>query len=143
MKRPCITRSRPSSCSQNQLERPRETATSASAAPPASISRPAKIQRKPGESGLGARRSANSSTTPSGKSSRYGSRRSIAAAWRKPRSPRNAGEQALSLRGEDQVEELGPAGDTHLRVHLRQVLLDGLLAVSHHRADLRRGQALE
>src|SRR5438067_11454429 len=85
----------------------------------------------------------HASRTPSGKSSRYGSRRSIAAAWRKPRSPRNAGEPALSLRGEEQVEEVSPARDAHLRVHLRQVLLDGLLAVSHHRADLRRGQTLE
>src|SRR5438128_268839 len=47
------------------------------------------------------------------------------------------------LGGEDEVEELGAAGDAELRVDLGQVLLDGLLRVSHHRADLGGGEPLE
>jgi len=41
------------------------------------------------------------------------------------------------------VEELRAAGDPELGIDLSEVLLDGLLAVPHHRADLGGGQALQ
>src|SRR5206468_3536657 len=85
------------------------------------------------------------SAAPSGNSSRYGSRRSTRQACRvaAPCATTSAPGTAAASAGEHEVEELGAAGDAQLRIDLRQVLLDGLLAVAHHRADLRRGEALE
>src|SRR5438067_4323082 len=76
---------------------------------------------------------AHASRAPRGNSSRYGSRRSTAP-------PTQA---TARLTREDEVEELRAAGDAELRIDLRQMLFDGLLAVAHHRADLGRGEPLE
>src|SRR5438128_11306016 len=64
------------------------------------------------------------------------------------RAGKSAGNLSLDYKvkrsaGKYQVEEFRAAGDAELGVHLRQVLLDGLLAVAHHRADLGRGEPLE
>src|SRR5437899_7345665 len=76
---------------------------------------------------------AHASRAPRGNSSRYGSRRSTAP-------PTQA---TARLTREYEVEELRAAGDAELRIDLRQMLFDGLLAVAHHRADLGRGEPLE
>src|SRR5205085_7205143 len=79
---------------------------------------------------------AQASRAPRGNSSRYGSRRSTVASDAAPPVRQR-------LAWKHQVEEFRAAGDAELRIDLRQMLLDGLLAVAHHRADLRGGEALE